>query len=124
MFKAIQILISVGAALLLLYLSKGSVVTEIQGYHVIPYVVLTFAIFGALFPKVFGMGVQGQRNANIIKKSIPLVYLVIVLYAVYLMPRTYASVAFNSILIGNGLAYIGYLLAHLLPKKYRKGAKK
>lgn len=124
MFKAVQVLVAVGVSLLLLYISKGQLVYQLKGYYLIPYVVLTFAIFGTLFPKVFGMGIQGQRKANVAKKTIPLVYLALVIYVINLMEQTYASVAFTSILIGNGLAYFGYIFAHFIPKRFRKGAKK
>lgn len=119
-FKVVQVIVALGSAFALFFYGEGELVVHLKGLVLIPSVVVLMATLGVTLPKVFSMGVQGQRKAGPVRKILPIIYLGLVIYAISLMPQTYASSAFVSILIGNGLSYLGYYIASLIPVNKKK----
>lgn len=116
MKKMIQLsfstLIWVSVALIL-----GLGVVDVGGLKILPSVALVFAILGSLVTRVFAMGVQGFKDANILSKLVPVLFVGLICYTVTLLQQTWSTAIVVSVLLGNSTAYLGFILANSISKK-------
>lgn len=95
---------------------------KVFGVALLPMVCAIFAMLGTIFPKLFAMGVQGFKNANIFERLIPVVAILLICCGIRFMAQTYASAFFISTILGNTTSYVGFLVGDIYVK--RKGKDK
>jgi len=102
-------------------LSSPEIVVKVFGIYLVPIVGIIFGLLSTFLPKIFGMGVQGFKKANVLERCLPLLVVSIIAALIQATNlQTYATAYLLSWLTGSSVAYLGFITSELLPKKKEK----
>lgn len=92
----------------------GITTVEIFGIRFNTGLSVLFSILSLLMPSIFDIGLREWKEANILEKILPLIYVVLVLVLLKLIGNSYATLIVSSLFIGESAAYIGRIVGSLL----------